>query len=105
MGSVPDGAAGVLAGGAAGGLAGGRAPARRGRRLAALGAAQPPLALYEPHTHVAHVPEPTQPTRAWVSKLSDVPALDERTRAVQGPARVGPRAWALYTEQVDVGLD
>ena len=83
----------------------GAAAARRRRRLAALRAAQPPLALYEPHTHVAHVPEPTQPTRAWVSKLSDVPALDERTRAVQGPARVGPRAWALYTEQVDVGLD
>ena len=35
----------------------------------------PPLGLYDPHTHTAHVPFHTQPTAAWFAKVDDEPRI------------------------------
>lgn len=35
----------------------------------------PPLGLYDPHTHTAHVPFHTQPTAAWFAKVDDEPHI------------------------------
>ncbi|WFD36206.1 chromatin structure-remodeling complex subunit RSC7 [Malassezia cuniculi] len=60
----------------------------RARRQAA--AREPPVGLYEPHTHTAHVSTDTQPTRSFCSRVDTVP-------------HGVPPAKNLYTVEMGIG--
>lgn len=70
-----------------------------------------PVGIFEPATQAAHFASSTQPSRAWMERLSDRPRISDqeaetgaRDLAVLGGAKVGGQGWGIATFDHAVAL-
>lgn len=68
---------------------------------------QPPIGVYEPHTHLPHFSLDTQPTWSTIEQLHRRPQIgqrDDATNPVLGGSRVGSGAWGVFTLETQMRI-